>query len=136
MSRYFHICHTHLYGKWFTNKKSVVYCIITWVIGIMIDIPNLTGWGGHYYDLKTLSCVWDRLASLSYSIFFPMSSIVMPCVLIMICYLRIFLFAYRSNSKVEAVNKKDHKNNTKDLHKSLRIAKGLFASFLLFTVCW
>jgi hypothetical protein len=31
-----------LYLKWFDNKHSVFYCVITWLIGVLIDIPNLS----------------------------------------------------------------------------------------------
>lgn len=56
--RYIHICHNSYYAKWFSWKKTYLYCSITWFIGILINIPNVTGWGGYYYDEKTLSCVW------------------------------------------------------------------------------
>ena len=87
MIRYVNICYHQHYKKIFGVKQTLVYCAITWVIGVLIDVPNLTGWGGHFYDPKTLNCVWDRLASQSYSIFFPMSSIVIPCIIILICYM-------------------------------------------------
>lgn len=111
------------------------------------------GWGGHYYDEKTLNCVWDRLASHSYSIFFPMSSIVVPCISILFCYMRIFFYANGAKTKVipkhavsmasssksnastiitSSTNVLDHNS----LSRSIRIAKGLFASFMLFTLCW
>ena len=102
------------------------------MLGFSIDIPNLAGWGGHYYDKETLSCAWDRLASQSYSIFFPMSSIVIPGILIMICYLRIFLFARESSNKIAQMNK----NSSSDFRRSFKIAKGLFVSFMIFLVCW
>nr|QVK45856.1 G protein-coupled receptor [Proales similis] len=127
--RYIHICHQNLYEKAFTVRKTILYCAITWVIGFAIDLPNVLGWGGHYYDLKTLNCVWNRLASQSYSIFFPMSSIIIPCVCIFFCYLKIFMFASKIKNRVAGSHKSD-------LKRSLKIAKGLFASFMLFTVCW
>ena len=37
-----------------------MHCLITWLVGVLIDVPNLIGWGGHYYDYDSLSCVWDR----------------------------------------------------------------------------
>lgn len=119
----------------FTVKKTLIYCGITWLVGISIDLPNLLGWGGHYYDLKTLNCVWDRLASFSYSLFFPLSSIVIPCILIAICYIRIFVYSNKIKSKVLS-SEHNSKKKSNDFRKSLRIAKGLFASFMLFAACW
>jgi hypothetical protein len=126
------ICHNGVYKKWFSKGRTYVYCVLTWMLGFSIDIPNLAGWGGHYYDKETLSCAWDRLASQSYSIFFPMSSIIIPGILIMICYLRIFLFARESSNKIAQMNK----NSSSDFRRSFKIAKGLFVSFMIFLVCW
>ena len=111
-----------------------MYCVLAWILGFSTEIPNLAGWGGHYYDLKTLSCAWDRLASQSYSIFFPMSSIIMPSVVIMVCYIRIYLFARESSNKV--MDKKKSSTNVSDLRRSFRVAKGLFSSFIIFLICW
>ena len=91
------------------------------------DLNNYKGWGGHYYDEKTLSCLWNRLASQSYSIFFPMSSIIVPCLAILYCYVRIFIYSHRSKVRSHATN---------NINQSLRLAKGLFISFMLFFVCW
>jgi hypothetical protein len=108
---------------------------ISWAIGVLIEIPNNVGWGDLYYDEKTLNCIWNRLASQSYSIFFPMSSIVIPCICILFCYIRIFLYANSSKSKISAVNTNGVLKQ-RDFKRSLKIAKGLFASFMLFTICW
>ena len=133
----------------FTRNKTLIYCGICWIIGITIDMPNFLGkltwlrhlnlvlilnslnpqkgWGGHAYDNKTLNCMWNRLASQSYSIFFPMSSIIIPCLLILFCYTRIGSFVIRSKQRVL---------KSKRFRSTLRVTKGLFASFFLFTICW
>jgi hypothetical protein len=49
------------------------------------------------------------------------------------------MFANQSHNKIETVAHDDtnhHRHHHKDFHKSLKIAKGLFASFMLFTICW
>ena len=89
---------------------------------------NLKGWSNHYYDHKTLNCMWNRLASQSYSIFFPMTSIIAPCCIILFLYIKIFIYAVRVKSKV---------NTNADRYKiTLRIAKGLFTSYIIFALCW
>ena len=45
---------------------------------------------------------------------------------IFLCYLKIFIFTYKSRNK----------SKSSSATKSIRLAKGLFASFMLFTVCW
>lgn len=45
------------------------------------------------------------------------------------------MFASHSKIKVNTSNSIS-KSKSKELNKSLKIAKGLFASFMLFTLCW
>ena len=129
--RFIYICYHNYYNKMFTKRLTLLYCGITWVIGLAINLPMVFGWADYFYDPKSLNCIWNRLASQSYSIFFPMSSIVIPCCLILFFYIRIFVFANKNKLKVSATHSK-----VKDLSKSLKIAKGLFGSFMLFTLCW
>ena len=132
--RYVYICYNKIYIHWFDRKKTLVYCVMTWVLGFLVDLPNLVGWGGHYYDLKTLSCMWNRLASRSYSLFYPIVCIVVPCIAVILCYVRIFVFANQAFHKI--ADQMTHRKNVNDFKRSLGIAIGLLISFVLFTVCW
>lgn len=49
-----------------------------------------------------------------------------PCAAILVFYFLIFLFSFKSKARTKSAT----------LSNSLRIAKGLFASFMLFFVCW
>ena len=55
-----------------------------------------------------------------------MSSIVIPCLAILFCYIKIFIYTYKSKNRSHCSNKT----------QSIRLAQGLFASFMLFTICW
>ena len=127
-NRYIKICYSNLYHKIFKTKRTIFYCVICWLIGFLITIPNVTGWSNLAYDKDTLNCMWNRLASRSYSIFFPLSSIIIPCFIILYFYLSIFIYAVRSHSRANQRNG--------NLIYSLRVAKGLFVSYLLFVFCW
>jgi hypothetical protein len=50
----------------------------------------------------------------------------MPCIVILIFYVKIFMFATAAKASA----------GTGDLKTSLRIAKGLFSSYALFVFCW
>jgi hypothetical protein len=66
-----------------------------------------------------------------------MSSIVVPCICILFCYFRIFYYVRKSKAKITAkLAKQTAKSTNAEMKKSIRIAKGLFASFMLFTLCW
>lgn len=85
-----------------------------------------TGWNSHWYDVKTLSCLWKRVGTRSYVIFFVTTCIMLPCAAILYFYTRIFYFAFKSKARLHNAN----------VRESLRIAKGLFAAFFLFSLCW
>ena len=69
------------------------------------------GWGDHVYDHKTLSCVWDRTADLSYTMFFSLVGVCFPVVLISICYLKIYLFVRKSKHQVAGGHEATQESN-------------------------
>ena len=103
-----------------------------WIISFLAEMPNFIGWGDHVYDRKTLSCVWDRTADLSYSMFFSLAGVAFPVILISICYLKIFLFVRSSKKKVAGTEGKVKKER----RESMRLARSLFIIFVVFAVCW
>lgn len=131
-NRYLHIIYHYRYKKIFTTRNTVIFCSITWFLGFLVDLPNIVGWGGHAYSNNTLTCLWNRHKSHSYTIFFPMTTIVIPCCLIAYWYTRIFLHAYSSKRKIASKGDK----SSSSMSKSLHIAKGLFGSYFLFTISW
>jgi hypothetical protein len=46
--------------------------VCLWVGASLLDLPNFLQWGDHTYDMKTMACSYDRLASYSYTVFFIM----------------------------------------------------------------
>ena len=137
-NRYINICKHKWYSKIFSKQKTYLYCVITWCAGFIVDLPNLIGWGRHSYDINTLSCLWDRRASHSYSLFFPLTTIVIPSICILVFYIRIYLFVRESKKKIFSTKEKDNKIKTHSKTSKLQInvAKGLFSAFALFTLCW
>jgi hypothetical protein len=55
---------------------------------------------------------------------------VFPCIIILYFYVSIFIYAVKSHARVA------HKNSGNNMKHSLRVAKGLFVSYILFVVCW
>ena len=53
-------------------------------------------------------------------------SIIVPCIAIFLFYVRIFYYSHKSGQR----------SNSSSDKKSLRLAKGLFASFMIYTLCW
>ena len=113
-------------------KKTLFYCLLTWFIGILIDLPCLLGWGDNTYNTNTLNCVWDRTANHGFTILFAIFAIIAPCSCISFFYILIFVYTRKSKHRVAnfITNKRRYSE------RSIRMAKGLFASFLMFGICW
>ena len=75
-----------------------------------------------------------KKASRSYSIFFTTTTIILPCIVIMVCYLKIYQFAHQANKKISERNAR--RSRFSDFKRSYQIAKGLFSSYMLFVICW
>jgi hypothetical protein len=133
INRYFNICWNKYFRKLFTIRVAITLCVFCWFASLLVDSPNLLGWGNHTFDVKTANCMWNRLASLSNSLFFSFVAVFTPCLITFSCYLRIFVFVMKSKDRV---NSATTQNSGKIDGKSLRIAKSLFSSFVLFLICW
>ena len=122
-------------------------CVGLWLISFLAEIPNFLGWGDHVYDRKTLSCVWDRTADFSYTVFFSSVGVAFPVFLISICYVMIFKHVHASKKKVGARTKTAGQDNmattsaadrksVDNEKQSKSLATTLFLIFIVFAVCW
>jgi hypothetical protein len=119
--------HLHRFTKFFwlgrlllRHQKWFVLFLILVLISLLLERELLFVYQAH--------CMWNRLANHSYTIFFASVSIFIPCLLILIAYLRIFFYAHKSRRNI--------KSNSDEISHSVKIATSLFASFALFTMCW
>jgi hypothetical protein len=135
INRYINICWDKHFKKIFTRRRAYILCVACWIASFFVDAPNIFGWGNHIYDRKTASCVWNRLASLSFTLFFSVGIITTPCIIICSCYIRIFVFVMNSKNKV-TLNNSSTLAKMEKRKKSIKIAKSLFFSFILFVICW
>ncbi len=101
-NRYILICRTPLYSIIFSWQKSILICVGLWIWSFLLDIPNFVDWGGHTYDMKTMACSYDRLASYSYTLFFIAMFVVFPLVTVLFSNVNIFLTVMASKKRVAA----------------------------------
>ncbi|CAF0949684.1 unnamed protein product [Brachionus calyciflorus] len=128
INRYIKICHDKIYNKIFTKKITYLICMIAWLGGIVLGVPNMSGWGGYGYDKKVLSCMTDRTQSQEFGFFYIFCYVSVPCLCILICYIKIFVYVRKYSGKVN-MNGTNHKRN-------IQLAKSLFASFITYFICW
>ena len=118
------------YDVIFSKKLLVFYCCLCWSMGLLSYIGPLgvAGRNSYGYDHNILTCTWSVRSKKTVTIIIMIAAVFIPCFLIMYFYLKIFVFSHQM--KYQTIFTKI------SLAYSLRIAKGLFGSHLLFTFCW
>ncbi len=134
-NRYLNICRPNIYPHVFNLRNNIIMCVSFWCVGLVMALPGLVGWTDNVYDHKMLECIWNRLHSLSYTIFFSSGVVLTPIIIISFSYICIFLHVRASKRKIdsEATHQQKAKKN---MAGPVKLAKTLFIIFLIFVSCW
>nr|QVK45870.1 G protein-coupled receptor [Proales similis] len=116
----------------FNRRQTNLCCAFIWLAGVLVELLNFTEYGEHVFDHQLRSCLFNRL-KLFYTCLFLIVCVLIPSLVIAYCYARIFLFAERAKLKVARNRLLSATSNR--VH-SLRMARGMLVSFVLFSVCW
>ncbi|OWA51758.1 putative Melatonin receptor type 1A [Hypsibius exemplaris] len=157
LNRYILICRPHLYPTIYTVKSSVACCLFIWVLAHLLHMPNHIGWGRNRFNEEYYLCSFDMVVH-SYSVFYIMTGVIIPLVGVLFGYTAIFLkvrsvkLQIRQHQKSLARKKSSVLHAGKGdgaahLHKKrsqkagftvddVKLAKTLFAAFLVFLICW
>jgi len=90
VNRYLYICWHTAYDTVFTRRRIAVAVALIWLAGVALDSPNHLGWSSHWFDTKTQKCLWDRTTAYHYTILFVAVGMLLPFIITIICYWRIF----------------------------------------------
>ena len=75
-----------------------------WIGAFLLDLPNMLGWGDHTYDMKTLACSYDRVASYSFTLFFITMFVTIPLCTVVFSNVNIYVTVVKSRIRVTAHN--------------------------------
>jgi len=70
------------------------------VVALALDVPCHAGWSAHTFDRKTQKCLWDRTRSHHYTLFYVLVGMLLPFVIIVFCYWRIFVHIRRAKLRI------------------------------------
>ncbi|CAB3379958.1 Hypothetical predicted protein [Cloeon dipterum] len=143
INRYVMIAHHNMYAR--VYRKHWIACMIAfcWIFSYGMQMPTLLGvWGSFGYDNKlgTCSILEDAQGRSSKAALFIIAFVV-PCLVIILCYTRIFLVVHESEqrmrqhastSRAPGGNEKENKRKRNEW----RITKMVLAIFLSFLVCY
>ncbi|XP_020289246.1 G-protein coupled receptor moody isoform X2 [Pseudomyrmex gracilis] len=147
INRYIMIAHHAIYNKVYRKYWIAAMILFCWFFSYGILIPTLlSAWGKFAYDsnLETCSIVKDRHGRTAKTFLFIMGFLI-PCVVIVGCYARIFWVVHKSESRMRKhaapTIKSPHApgrdiREIKQKRSEWRITKMVLAIFLSFLACY
>ncbi|KAL0120150.1 hypothetical protein PUN28_008064 [Cardiocondyla obscurior] len=147
INRYIMIAHHAIYSTVYKKYWIATMIIFCWLFSYGMQIPTLAGvWGKFDYDsnLETCSIVKDRNGNTPKTFLFVMGFLI-PCVVIVGCYAKIFWVVHKSESRMRKhagpTIKSPHTpgkdiRELKQKRSEWRITKMVLAIFLSFLACY
>ncbi|KAL6033906.1 hypothetical protein STEG23_034699, partial [Scotinomys teguina] len=129
INRYCYICHSLKYDELYSNKNSLCYVFLIWVLTLVAIMPNLQT-GTLQYDPRIYSCTFTQSVSSVYTIAVVVFHFIVPMIIVTFCYLRIWILVLQVGRRVRPVN--EPKLKPQDFRNFVT----MFAVFVLFAVCW
>ncbi|XP_067313909.1 melatonin receptor type 1A-like [Pseudorasbora parva] len=129
INRYCYICHSLKYDKLFSNKNTICYVVLVWVLTILAIAPN---WfvESLQYDPRVYSCTFAQSVSSLYTITVVVVHFILPIGIVTYCYLRIWILVIQVRKRVKPDSRPKIKPH--DIRNFLT----MFVVFVLFAVCW
>ncbi|XP_076247093.1 G-protein coupled receptor moody isoform X2 [Calliopsis andreniformis] len=147
INRYIMIAHHGLYSKVYKKHWIAFMIIFCWLFSYGMQVPTLLGiWGKFDYDpnLETCSIVKDSRGHTSKTFLFVIGFVI-PCLVIVGCYTKIFWVVHSSESRMRKhatpTIKSPHTpgrdtREIKQRRSEWRITKMVLAIFLSFVACY
>ncbi|XP_005149113.1 melatonin receptor type 1A [Melopsittacus undulatus] len=129
INRYCYICHSLKYDKLYSNKNSLCYVVLIWVLTFVAIVPNLFV-GSLQYDPRIYSCTFAQSVSSAYTIAVVFFHFLLPIAIVTFCYLRIWILVIQVRRRVKP------DNNPRLRPHDFRNFVTMFVVFVLFAVCW
>ncbi|XP_006882325.1 PREDICTED: melatonin receptor type 1A [Elephantulus edwardii] len=129
INRYCYICHRLKYDKLYSNKNSLCYVFLIWMLTLVAIMPNLHI-GTLQYDSRIYSCTFAQSVSSAYTIAVVVFHFIVPMIIVIFCYLRIWILVLQVRRRVKPDNKPKLKP------QDFRNFVTMFVVFVLFAICW
>lgn len=132
INRYFKIVRPQKYNDLFGSKKRVlIYCVLTWIVGVFFAMPPVYGWGVYKYHRQFIACslIWEH--HISFVVIFLGGFVNGITITIFICYYKIYKVVKQSSQNVAS-----HGNGDTTSITDIKILKSTFAVVCGYVCCW
>jgi len=131
--RYIMVVRNKSYRKLFSDKNTYLAIASVWIIGFLLSIPPLIGWGSFSYDANRAHCMVDWAQSLSYLIFLQILAYPVPMATMCYCYYKILRHSYESSKRLATSGDKSRiAKKKREVRLSIMLLLVLLCFFMLF----
>lgn len=139
--RFIFVCKHKHYNKIYNKYTTPLICFCLWAIVSLIDLPNYLGWGGHIFDTKTMGCSFDRMSSLSYTLFLSAVIYWGPFSLVFYCYYSIYKYVRQNRRELQRTFSRMSGSNNDALlnarrEENIRMVRTFLIVVIVFLICW
>uniref|UniRef100_A0A674CUP6 Melatonin receptor 1A n=1 Tax=Salmo trutta TaxID=8032 RepID=A0A674CUP6_SALTR len=129
INRYCYICHSLKYHKLYSDKNSLCYVLLIWLLTVVALVPNFFV-GSLQYDPRVYSCTFVQSANSAYTIAVVFFHFILPIMIVTYCYLRIWILVIQVRRRVKP------EFRPRLTPHDVRNFVTMFVVFVLFAVCW
>lgn len=136
INRYVMIAHKDMYTTFYRpcTIGAMIACI--WSVSFGMLVPTLLGiWGRFGFDPHVGSCSILPLNGRTPKTFLFVTAFALPCVVIILCYLRIFWVAHRTQRRLRSQKGRHHQRDQGEA-RDMRLVKMIVVIFFSFIACY
>lgn len=137
INRYIFVCHNQMCGKVFNRRNSLSTLCLVWLVSFLLESCNIFGLSGHHYDVKQHSCVWNRVANHTYTLYITFILIMLPLLSVGVLNLLILRKIQKTKMDIYKLSDSNQIRGKKSwLAETLRTSRTIFLLFMVFIFCW
>ena len=133
LNRYIAICHSKIYHTLYSRHTMPSIIAFQWLMGFILDAPNIFGWGEHGYDEQGQICTYIYTKSYTYTLYLILGGTVIPMFVVPFCYFHIYFLVRRSSQQLERNSESVVFNRSNPDVQTLKV---VFTIWLVFMTMW
>lgn len=134
--------YSHRYNSLVTGQRAKGIIAVCWVLSIIIGLTPMLGWNKSTERPNStcppglMECLFEDVVVMDYMVYFNFfACVLMPLLLMLVIYLRIFMAARHQLKLIELKAVHGGKSHS-TLQKEVQAAKSLAIIVGLFAICW